>query len=569
MPARTVVFSGIRKHDGRSFRDLLPGEYTQMSGRAGRRGLDATGVVIIACSGESPPDSLTLTKMLLGTPTKLESQFRLTYNMILNLLRVEALRVEEMIKRSFSENASQRMLPEHQKLISENELSLNALPKVNCAVCKEDIYKFYDIASRITALQSSLMHTIINTTHGVKALSAGRIVVINNSIHRNCVAVILKSAMAAELEKSTDSSDSWRNEKAFYCMVLIDKSKLKNHNANDVALPFPPNYIFVPESILVGYEIICVSYTSIVAVTKYSFRLDAEVILERSDTEEMLRVQQELYEHAKNVEQNLQETDWSKIRQLNFQECLKEKESLMKKTIGFSCTECSDFDEHYFLVHGERLLKQRIDDLRHSLSDQNLELLPDYEQRVEVLRRLQFVDANDTVQLKGRVACEINSADELILTELIFENTLAEFDPAEIVALLSCFVFQEKNPSIPNLTPKLERGRDIILRIASHCAQIQQECGVFAHGEENLFGLNFGLVEVVHEWAKGMPFKFITDLTDILEGSIVRCITRLDETCREVRGAARMIGDTTLAKKMEEAQGMIKRDIVFAASLYF
>jgi antiviral helicase SKI2 len=57
--------------------------------------------------------------MIIGTPGKLSSQFRLTYNMILNLLRVEALEVEEMIKRSFSENASQRLLPEHQKEVAE------------------------------------------------------------------------------------------------------------------------------------------------------------------------------------------------------------------------------------------------------------------------------------------------------------------------------------------------------------------------------------------------------------------------------------------------------------------
>jgi antiviral helicase SKI2 len=57
--------------------------------------------------------------MILGTPMKLESQFRLTYNMILNLLRVEALKVEEMIKYSFSENASQRQLPEKQRLFAE------------------------------------------------------------------------------------------------------------------------------------------------------------------------------------------------------------------------------------------------------------------------------------------------------------------------------------------------------------------------------------------------------------------------------------------------------------------
>lgn len=65
------------------------------------------------------PKTTTLHRMMLGPPSKLQSQFRLTYNMILNLLRVEALRVEEMIKRSFSENASQRLLPDQQKKILE------------------------------------------------------------------------------------------------------------------------------------------------------------------------------------------------------------------------------------------------------------------------------------------------------------------------------------------------------------------------------------------------------------------------------------------------------------------
>lgn len=65
-----------------------------------------------------------------------------------------------------------------------------------------------------------------------------------------------------------------------------------------------------------------------------------------------------------------------------------------------------------------------------------------------------------------------------------------------------------------------------------------------------------------------MPFSEITNLTDVPEGTIVRVITRLDETCREVRDAARVIGDAELFQKMEEAQALIKRDIVFAASLY-
>lgn len=76
------------------------------------------------------------------------------------------------------------------------------------------------------------------------------------------------------------------------------------------------------------------------------------------------------------------------------------------------------------------------------------------------------------------------------------------------------------------------------------------------------------LLQVVYEWARGMPFKDICNLTLVPEGSIVRCITRLDETCREVRNAARVIGDPRLYRKMEVASELIKRDVVFASSLY-
>jgi antiviral helicase SKI2 len=52
------------------------------------------------------------------------------------------------------------------------------------------------------------------------------------------------------------------------------------------------------------------------------------------------------------------------------------------------------------------------------MSNQNLQLLPDYEQRISVLKDLEFIDLEARVQLKGKVAAEIHSADELVLTEL-------------------------------------------------------------------------------------------------------------------------------------------------------
>ena len=73
---------------------------------------------------------------------------------------------------------------------------------------------------------------------------------------------------------------------------------------------------------------------------------------------------------------------------------------------------------------------------------------------------------------------------------------------------------------------------------------------------------------MVYEWARGVSFKDITMMTMTQEGSIVRCITRLDELLKDVRNAARVIGNPSLYRKMEAASQCIKRDIVFAASLY-
>lgn len=178
LPTRTVVFSGFRKHDGKGFRDLLPGEYTQMAGRAGRRGLDKVGYVIITTTGrdEAPPAGA-LKKMILGDPTKLRSQFRLTYNMILNLLRVEALKIEEMIKRSFSENATQALLPEHEKQVQLSEASLAKIKREPCEICDLDLAACHEAAMEYERLTAELHAGLLSSPVGKRLFAIKRLVV--------------------------------------------------------------------------------------------------------------------------------------------------------------------------------------------------------------------------------------------------------------------------------------------------------------------------------------------------------------------------------------------------------
>ena len=154
---------------------------------------------------------------------------------------------------------------------------------------------------------------------------------------------------------------------------------------------------------------------------------------------------------------------------------------------------------------------------------------------------------------------------------MVLENVLADYEPEEICALLSAFVFHEKTDVEPKLLPKLAEAKKKVQEIANRVNTIQVNHQVILSPESDDFETKprFGLMEVVYQWAKGMSFAQITELTDILEGSIVRVITRLDETCREVKNAARIIGDPSLFTKMETCQALIKRDVCHCASLYY
>jgi ATP-dependent RNA helicase DOB1 len=99
MPAKTVVFTSVRKFDGVSQRWVTPSEFIQMSGRAGRRGLDERGIVIMMIDEQMEP--AVAKEIVRGQQDNLNSAFHLGYNMVLNLMRVEGISPEFMLERCF------------------------------------------------------------------------------------------------------------------------------------------------------------------------------------------------------------------------------------------------------------------------------------------------------------------------------------------------------------------------------------------------------------------------------------------------------------------------------------
>ncbi|ETI19488.1 hypothetical protein G647_09322 [Cladophialophora carrionii CBS 160.54] len=562
LPTRTVVFSGYRKHDGRDFRNLLPGEYTQMAGRAGRRGLDTVGTVIIVTPGktEAPPAG-ELAQMITGPATKLRSQFRLHYNMILNLMRVEALKIEEMIKRSFSENATQALLPQHEKQVALSQASLDKIKREPCDVCDIDLEAAHAAAMQFERLTKELHIRLLSSPVGRRLWTAKRLIVYKKDGTR-MVGILLDEPRTGGPRPS---------------LKVLEISDVDAQRSTRDLLPYLPRVrtVFSPlpsKVARVRWSVAQVQLDDVECLTQTVVKVKGPNWYIQVRKEQQKFVENEfLTVYSSWISTAWDEQEWNKVHELSIRELLVERQRAATIFQNAKSLSCDSFLKHYGMQHDEWLIKENIQALKMLMSDQNLSLLPDYQQRTEVLKDLKFIDEESRVQLKGKVACEIHSADELVLTELILENVLASFEPEEIVALLSAFVFQEKTDSEPQLTENLKRGRDEIIKIAEKVNKFQILHQVILSSDDaNDFVSRprFGLVEVVYEWARGMSFNRITDLTDVMEGTIVRVVTRLDETCREVMSAARLIGDPSLYQKMDKARELIRRDVVFTASLY-
>ncbi|XP_026272227.1 helicase SKI2W [Frankliniella occidentalis] len=585
MPTRSVIFDSIRKYDGVEWRHLYPGEYIQMAGRAGRRGKDRVGNVIILCKGEIPKE-VDLRNMMKGKPTALQSKFRLTYKMMLNLLRRENLKVEEMMSRSFKESNVQET---KEKIITElktveeeikrkGELS-SASPHSQLLIrfCEKSL----DFLLDWNQIQREVMERC-----SAKYLTTGRVVLVTYQEHCNKIGVILMS-------------ESVKREQVYRVLVLCHANETlrenplterENEECDEVnkllSFAWPQKY-FVPEG-SGGHTLIQVKGKDILEVSNQVLDVKNITYIKQDwEKRQMPRFRdapvgqmcaqlvQDLSQLMHSVAAGENVISWlnpvqdMKVNDINLAPEIRRLEIIRQELSTDPCTSFANLEDEVRDIYSYLKLQQKKKNLKYTISYQSMTLYPDYLNRLNVLKRLRYIDDHDTVELKGKVACEMSS-HELMITELVMEGVLTNLPTAEIAALLSCLVFQHKTDREQTLTKSLEQGIEEIERIHRGIEDVERafKVGVEDPSCESENQLNFKLVQVVYEWAKAKPFAEIMQLTDIQEGIIVRCIQQLHETLQDVKRAARIYGDPKLSNKMDEASNAIKRDIVFSVSLY-
>ena len=142
-PTKTVVFPKLTKYSNGGFRNLRTDEYLQMAGRAGRRGLDKFGTVIIL-----PTDDLVeyaeLKSIMIGRSPSIKSKFRLNYQFILKIINSDMHQLQDFIKMSLLSNDSKSLIGLIEKEIEEKKEKYDlgpSIPKQDLIVIKDYITK--------------------------------------------------------------------------------------------------------------------------------------------------------------------------------------------------------------------------------------------------------------------------------------------------------------------------------------------------------------------------------------------------------------------------------------------
>nr|XP_020476728.1 superkiller viralicidic activity 2-like 2 [Monopterus albus] len=550
MPARTVLFTSARKFDGKSHRFITSGEYIQMSGRAGRRGMDDRGIVIFMVDEKMSP---AVGKQLLkGSADPLNSAFHLTYNMVLNLLRVEEINPEYMLEKSFYQFQHYRALPGVVEKIKKLEEQYHAIEIPN----EESVGTYFKIRQQLAKLGKEIQEFIQKPKYCLPFLQPGRLVKVKSDNTDFGWGVVVNFCKKTNVKTSTDSEPLYVVEVLLHC----SKDSVKDA-ATEAAKPATPGETGEMQVVPVMLHLLTAISSVRLYIPKDLRPLDNRQL--------MLKSIQEVQKRFPDGVPLLDPIDDMGIKDPALKKVIQKVEAFEHRMYSHPLHSDPSLESVYSLCEKKALIAVEVRTAKRELKKARTVLQMDkLKCRKRVLRRLGFASPSDVIEMKGRVACEISSADELLLTEMIFNGLFNDLTVEQATALLSCFVFQENASEMPKLTEQLAAPLRQMQECAKRIAKVSADAKLEVDEETYLNQFKPHLMDVVYAWANGATFAQICKMTDVFEGSIIRCMRRLEEVLRQMCSAAKAIGNTELENKFSEAITKIKRDIVFAASLY-
>lgn len=491
--------------------------------------------------------------MLKGQADPLNSAFHLTYNMVLNLLRVEEVNPEIMLEKSFYQFQNYASVPGLIEKLKDLETQKESLEIQN----EESIMSYYKMRQQIKRLGEDMLAYVHQPKYCLPFMQPGRLVEVKNNDIYFGWGVVLNFQ-----KKANQKSGPTQGETLYVLEVLLNCSSQPVKSADgDTPQPCRPDEKGEMQVVPILLQLVKAISSVRLYIPKDLRSLDSRQSVGKSIKEVQRRFPDGL--------PMLDPIEDMGIKDDGLKSVIRKIESLEHRMYTHPMHKDPSLKSLYSLCEKKAQIIGEIKTVKKELKRTKTVLqMDELKCRKRVLRRLGYATASDVIELKGRVACELSSGDELLLTEMIFNGVFNELTIQQCVALLSCFVFEEKSDEIPKLTEELAGPLRQMQESARRIGKVSEEAKLEIDVETYVESFKPHIMDVVFAWANGASFSQICKMTDAFEGSIIRCMRRLEELLRQMCQASKAIGNTELENKFAEGIIKIKRDIVFAASLY-
>ena len=501
MPARTVVIERLDKWNGEAHAALTPGEYTQLTGRAGRRGIDVEGHAVVLWQPGIDPSAVA---GLAGTRTyPLNSSFRPSYNMAVNLTaRAGRKRAAALLESSFAQFQADRGVVGLARRLRRVKAHLDELAK-SMTCDSGDFMEYAELRRQLTDAERGASRNRASAQRAealrvLATLRRGDIIRVPSG-RRAGMAVVLVPPPGADTAHSRADGP----------LVLTAQGQLKQLSAADFPVPAEPvDRLRVP--------------------TWFS---------ERSP------------KHRRDLVSAMRSKLAGRDKKSDFPERSRGDSAtddrgsggdiaeLRRKLRRHPCHACPDREQH--ARYGERYFRQlqEVAELERQIGSRSHVIARTFGKVCAVLDELGYLDG-DTVTPDGRRLARLYSELDLLAAECLRRGLWEGLNPAELAACVSVLSYESRQPKDDEPPVRLPKGpvRDVLAAMTRTWSELDQL--------EKRSGLSFlrepesGFVWAAYRWVRGAKLEDVLEsVPGLTPGDFVRAIKQLMDLLDQIAAA--------------------------------
>lgn len=527
MPARCVVLEKLDKFNGEAHVNITAGEYTQLTGRAGRRGIDVEGHAVVLWQPGTDPAAVAGLASRRTYP--LNSSFRPTYNMSINLVaQFGRPRAREILESSFAQFQADRSVVGLARQVRSREESLAGFSKA--MTCH--LGDFTEYAGLRRALADAEKAASRGSSRARRSLT-------EDSLSRLLPGDVVDVPGGKSPGLAVVLSSDHESREPRPAVMTLD-NQLRRIGLHDVEGPLSPiTRIRIPKS------------------------FNAKVPKSRRDLASSVR---NAIRENRPPAPPRRDDDFGRSAATPNQE--KRIAELRRELRAHPCHGCSEREDHARWSERWWKLRQETDGLIRQIQGRTNTIAKTFDRVCGVLTSYGYLETSDTGVLSispdGQRLRRIYGEKDLLISQSLRLGAFNDLDAAEIAALASVLVYQAKRedrglrPKMPSVS--LESAVDIVVREWSALEDVEEASKLPLTGEPEL-----GLVWPIFKWAKGRHLQDVLSGTDLAAGDFVRWVKQVIDLLDQLADIPTL--DPRIARLCAEAIKLVKRGVVAYSSV--